>query len=57
MYTFTYHASLSIDPFLYHKDKKDEICGVHQNKDPKPPKILVKWLYNQKCETRRLKLR
>ena len=41
MNNFTYHASLSVAPFLYHKDEKDEICGVHQNEDPKPPKIMV----------------
>ena len=44
VYTFTCHASLPVAPFLYHKDEKDgkdEISGLHQNKDPKSLKIMV----------------
>ena len=54
---FTYHASLSVAPFLYYKDEKDEICGLHQNKDPKAPKIMINLLYNHKCENAGLKFR
>ena len=54
---FTYHVSLSVTPFLYHKDEKDEICGLHQNKDPKALKIMINWLYNYKCENAGLKFK
>ena len=54
---FTCHASLTVAPFMAHKDEKDEICGVHQNKGFQSFKIMVNWLYNHECENTRLKFR
>ena len=41
VHIFTCYASLFVAPFMYHEDEKDEICSLHQNKDPKLPKIMV----------------